>query len=537
MLKKIRRLIQIICFFLLPSLFIQILQSMEHVISAILYKTATFESLIFDLLIVITATMVTALAGRFFCGWICAFGSLGDAIYGFRKLISKKNFKLAEKADTVLKSIKYIILGSLVLFVWSLQIVSVPSGSSPWDLFGMLLSFQSLPSIQELTESWSIAFILLTAIVVCSAFIERFFCRYLCPLGAYFSIVSRLRPYAIRKDRENCGSCSLCTKKCSMGIQLGKVDTIQSGECINCMECVVNCPSSNAAIPIQGSDAVTVITGTATAALIGGAVYLGNYMDTNTSATSTLSADTTQVAGEILASSVNQYTDGTYEGSGSGFRGTTTVEVTVTGGIITEIEVVDTNDDDRYIDRAVNQMIPTMITTQSADVDTVSGATYSSNGLIEAVSNALLEAGGEEVNILEENTEDEINNEQSDLITEESSDEIESTDSENDSINNLDNGIYEGTGTGFRGETSVSVVVEDGKITDIVIEDYQDDRKFFEKASDKIINEILENQSVSVDAVSGATYSSYGIMGAVADALNLEYDQPEAPAREGKHRR
>ena len=532
MVKKIRRIVQTICFFFLPSLFIQIFQSLEHVITAIVFQTGSFETLIFDLLLLVTATTVTAFAGRFFCGWICAFGSFGDAIYGIRKLLIKKSFKMTQRTDAILKSLKYILLTFFIIFVWSLQLIAIPSGSSPWDLFGMLLSFENPPSIKELTGSWLAASILLGGIIVCSAVIERFFCRYLCPLGAYFSIVSRFRPFAIKKEREHCGACSLCSKKCSVGLQLGKVDTIQSGECIQCMECVINCPSSNAIIPIQGSDAITVIAGTATAAMIGGAVYLGNYMDANAAVTSSQTSDTTQVMDEVLSSSVTNYSDGIYEGTGNGFRGTTTVEVTISGGIITEIEVADTNDDDRYINRAVSQMIPTMITTQTAEVDTVSGATYSSNGLIDAVNNALISASGEEINVLEDSTEtDEANNSQSDAT------EIQSDNQGGNVVSELNDGAYEGIGTGFRGETSVSVSVEDGRITDIVINAYQDDRKFFEKASDTIINEILETQNVSVDAVSGATYSSYGIMGAVADALNIEYDQPELPAREGKHRR
>lgn len=293
-----------------------------------------------------------------------------------------------------------------------------------------------------------------------------------------------------------------------MGIDLRKVDEVHSGECINCMECVSNCPASNATLPIAGTDAATILAGTASAAMISGAIYLGTYYNSQTD-TASLTANTTTVEGVQLAAS-GSYEDGTYEGTGTGFRGDTNVSVTISEGIISEIEITATNDDGKYIDRASNQMIPDMIAAQSSDVDTVSGATYSSNGLIEAVSNALTQAKGGTVTVLEE---------------------------ESASVAEISDGVYEGTGTGFRGDTNVTVTVEGGKITDITIESYQDDERFFEQAVDTVIEEIIANQDATVDAVSGATYSSNGIMGAVADALGLEYTQPEVPSGGGHHRR
>ncbi|WP_333887258.1 FMN-binding protein, partial [Clostridium sp.] len=65
----------------------------------------------------------------------------------------------------------------------------------------------------------------------------------------------------------------------------------------------------------------------------------------------------------------------------------------------------------------------------------------------------------------------------------------------------------------------VSVVVKNGKITDITTLSYQDDEKFYDRASSTVIQEIINSQSTSVDAVSGATYSSNGIMKAVENAL------------------
>ena len=83
-------------------------------------------------------------------------------------------------------------------------------------------------------------------------------------------------------------------------------------------------------------------------------------------------------------------------------------------------------------------------------------------------------------------------------------------------------GVYTGTGTGYRGETEVSVTVSGGKITDIEIVSYQDDREYFERAS-AIVDDIISMQSVDVDTISGATFSSNGILEAVADALSVDF--------------
>ena len=88
------------------------------------------------------------------------------------------------------------------------------------------------------------------------------------------------------------------------------------------------------------------------------------------------------------------YKDGTYEGSATGYSGKMTVSVTIAGGEITEINIVETGDDDEYLIDA-KDVIPEIIEKQSLEVDSISGATHSSKGIIKAVGNALESAKGE----------------------------------------------------------------------------------------------------------------------------------------------
>jgi uncharacterized protein with FMN-binding domain len=99
-------------------------------------------------------------------------------------------------------------------------------------------------------------------------------------------------------------------------------------------------------------------------------------------------ADTSQ--NSVSTSQNTKYKDGTYTGSGTGFNGgTTKVSVTVNGGKITDIKTVSTDDTPRFYQYAESTIPNEIISSQSSSVDTVSGATYSSRGIIEAVQNAL----------------------------------------------------------------------------------------------------------------------------------------------------
>ena len=94
-------------------------------------------------------------------------------------------------------------------------------------------------------------------------------------------------------------------------------------------------------------------------------------------------------------------------------------------------------------------------------------------------------------------------------------------------------GVYSGSGTGFRGTTDVSVTVEGGKIADITINSYQDDEQFFSRAQSGVISEILAAQDTNVATVSGATFSSNSIIEAVSNALGKEFTNPNSTMSRG----
>ena len=228
--------------------------------------------------------------------------------------------------------------------------------------------------------------------------------------------------------------------------------------------------------------------------------------------------------------------DGSYQGIGMGFKGNVRVEVKVTDGKIASINVIDNIDDAPFFDKA-KSLIPNIISSQTANVDSVSGATYSSNGIKSAVRDALKKAGSSQESV----NNDEINKKLEKLskleeklkqmkkLSKDLRKKVESLEAESQKYmvnKKLKDGSYEGSGIGFRGNLKVEVDVSEGKISSIRVVENVDDAQYFEKARGLITN-IVSGQTPNVDSVSGATYSSNGIKSAVRDALKKAYIEEE----------
>ena len=179
--------------------------------------------------------------------------------------------------------------------------------------------------------------------------------------------------------------------------------------------------------------------------------------------------------------------DGVYTGKAAGYGGDIKVNVTVESGAITAVDIAEAEGETfSYFVRA-RKVVEDVIESNSWAVDTVTGATYSSRGILNAVQNALTgESAAETVQAGSIEVED---------------------------------GEYEGTGTGYGGDIKVRVTVESGKIAAVdILEAKEETASFFVKAR-KVISSVVENSTWEVDTVSGATYSSKGILQAVQNAL------------------
>lgn len=210
------------------------------------------------------------------------------------------------------------------------------------------------------------------------------------------------------------------------------------------------------------------------------------------------------------------YKDGTYYGTGKGFAGTMKVKVDIAGGKIASISIVSTKDGDSYV-KSASSLIDTIVEKQSTNVDTVSGATFSSRGIISAVRSALSQAA------VSKNTADNVTDKQDETQTsgngqtgENPSGSAQQQGTEG-TLPYVD-GIYYGTAEGYKGDIKVAVVIQDKTLKAILVTEKNDDEPFITNAMD-VLKNMMKKQSTDVDTVSGATYSSKGLIGAVKAAF------------------
>ena len=205
------------------------------------------------------------------------------------------------------------------------------------------------------------------------------------------------------------------------------------------------------------------------------------------------------------------YVDGTYTGSGTGFGGTITVQVTVSNHKIVSINILDASSETASYFANAQGVISRIISSQSPNVDAVSGATYSSNGIISAVQNALSQAipsGNQATATPTPTPSPSPKPTRKPVPTPKPGEEQKYKD-----------GTYTGTGKGYSGTVTLTATIKKGVIKSLEVE-HTDTPMFFKKAWDVLEEEIIQNQSVEgIDTVSGATYSSKGILNAMKDIL------------------
>ena len=490
----IKVVIQILSLALIPGLFEEEFVAVGNIVSCIYKGNISWESVKYSVWMLVATVPATVLVGRFFCGFFCSFGAVQDLLwFGSHRLRAlfpgKRNLK---KADRIFRFAKYAVLFYFIIFIWSG--VTAVKTAGLWQVFGQYVSFGHWPGLKPLL---SVGGILLLVIFIGSLFVQRFFCRYFCPMGAIYSLISQASFLKIDKPRDGCGKCHLCTSKCPMGMDLTKKDRIAGGECISCQKCVSWCPKGNARF--RSRYGVLIGVGVTCITIMVSQLFIAGNLAREKM------ADSVKKTAENNAE--GNFQNGIYTGTGEGYRGKVTVTVKVADGKITELVLDDYADDKSYMERAKNRIFQEMISRQNTDVDAVSGATYSSNGLIEAVNKALGNEEGEGKKPEQEESEDK----QSFI--------------EAGRFQNLTDGIYTGSADAFRGDVEVQVTVEKQKVTDISILSYCDTEEYFFRAAPAVIEQMKAEQSLNVDAVSGATYSSNGIIHAVANALEIPENQ------------
>ena len=190
----------------------------------------------------------TMVFGRFFCGFACAFGALGDLVYWLsslfqaRALKKRRAFVIPQSFLPWLQKLKYINLAFIILMTVT-GAAGRLQGTSPWDVFSRFTALR-LPDAG--LAAGCVFFVL---ILIGMGVHSRFFCQFLCPMGAVFAILPVLPFTPLSRDPEGClKGCSACKRLCPAGLQL-EPDGRRNGECVCCERCAGVCPKNNIGYP------------------------------------------------------------------------------------------------------------------------------------------------------------------------------------------------------------------------------------------------------------------------------------------------
>lgn len=200
--------------------------------------TGTFLKRIFtSSFILLTIFMVASLfLGRVFCGYFCPLGAMQEwlRLLG-KKLGFKKDIEVPPKFDKYLRYLKYVILGLIVYFSFYLSDLIFRN----YDPYVALVHFGS-----EFNEK-IFAYLILFLIIVGSLFSKSIWCRYFCPLGAFFGITKKCGFFKIKRNPNSCVGCGKCDNYCPANLNIKDIKFVNSADCISCGKCVKDCPKSS----------------------------------------------------------------------------------------------------------------------------------------------------------------------------------------------------------------------------------------------------------------------------------------------------
>lgn len=181
-----------------------------------------------------------ALLGRLVCGLVCPFGFLQDLLHKIPFPVKVKTFR----GDRTLRKLKYVVFLFLVVILpVTFKLTPVfckyvcPSGT----LAGILLSFTNTELFAVLGKLFTWKLSLLLILVASSVVVYRPFCKYLCPLGAFYAPFNKISVVQLNVDRDKCTHCRACQKVCGMCVD--PAENPADTECIRCGKCVSHCPA------------------------------------------------------------------------------------------------------------------------------------------------------------------------------------------------------------------------------------------------------------------------------------------------------
>ena len=173
------------------------------------------------------------LAGNFFCGWLCPYGTAQELCGKIGSLFLKRKLKMPPALQRYLQFSRYLLMLALLALGAQAIAAAVPINS--------YRSFMALAG-GRVIETMALA--IMAVFLVIALFFERPFCNNVCSEGIKFGVASLTRLFTIKRNAATCVNCQRCNQACPMNIQVSAGKSVRNAQCINCFQCIAACPAN-----------------------------------------------------------------------------------------------------------------------------------------------------------------------------------------------------------------------------------------------------------------------------------------------------
>jgi polyferredoxin len=191
--------------------------------------------------ILIAFVLISWLLRKSFCGWLCPVGTVSEWFWRIGKETFKRNWVLPKWLDLTLRPLKYLLMSLFLYAVAGMSADAIQSFLA--GPYGMVADVKMLNFFRFMSTS---AAVTLGVFAIASIFIQNFWCRYLCPYGAFLGLFSLASPLMIRRKPETCIDCGKCARNCPSLLPVDHLVTVKSAECTACLICIDACPVEGA---------------------------------------------------------------------------------------------------------------------------------------------------------------------------------------------------------------------------------------------------------------------------------------------------